>query len=166
MPISFGNLACRDARMRLYNFSSNSRICPAHSKWQETWRAASLRIFSALALRGQRSAPRLPWRESWNPCHARLARDVAQKTNTRPPVETHSCVSANRQAFAIANFIRQSRVPRRKNASLQLFVELTDMPRTFQMTGDVARRVSTDFSAVGLAGVSVPPPPARDEIRA
>ncbi len=74
-------------------------------------------------------------------------------------VETHSCVSANRQASAIANFIRQSRVPRRKNASLQLFVELTDMPRTFQMARDVARRVSTDFSAVGLAGVSVPPPP-------
>ena len=38
--------------MRLYNFSSNSRICPAHSKWQETWRAASLRIFPPLDLRG------------------------------------------------------------------------------------------------------------------
>ena len=28
LPISFGNLTCRDARMRLYNFSSNSRYAP------------------------------------------------------------------------------------------------------------------------------------------
>ena len=40
-------------------------------------------------------------------------------------VETHSCVSASCQVFAIGDFIRQSCLPRRKNASLQLFVELT-----------------------------------------
>ncbi len=39
-------------------------------------------------------------------------------------VETHSCVSASCQVFAIGDFIRQSCLPRRKNASLQLFVEL------------------------------------------
>ena len=40
-------------------------------------------------------------------------------------VETHSCVSASCQVFAIGDFIRQSCLPRRKNASLQVFVELT-----------------------------------------
>ena len=39
-------------------------------------------------------------------------------------VETHSCVSASCQVFAIGDFIRQSCLQRRKNASLQLFVEL------------------------------------------
>ena len=40
-------------------------------------------------------------------------------------VETHSCVSASCQVFATGDFIRQSCLPRRKNASLQVFVELT-----------------------------------------
>ena len=40
-------------------------------------------------------------------------------------VETHSCVSASCQVFAIGDFIRQSCLLRRKNASLQVFVELT-----------------------------------------
>ena len=40
-------------------------------------------------------------------------------------VETHSCVSASCQVFAIGDFIRQSCLLRRKNASLQLFVEFT-----------------------------------------
>ena len=39
-------------------------------------------------------------------------------------VETHSCVSASCQVFATGDFIRQSCLLRRKNASLQLFVEL------------------------------------------
>ena len=40
-------------------------------------------------------------------------------------VETHSCVSASCQVFATGDFIRQSCLPRRKNASLQVFVEFT-----------------------------------------
>ena len=67
-----------------------------------------------------------------------------RQTTRNPPVETHSCVSPSRQAFAAGDFIRQSRVPRRKNASLQLFAELTDIPRTAPMTGDAARHVSTN----------------------
>ena len=67
-----------------------------------------------------------------------------RQTTRNPPVETHSCVSASRQAFAAGDFIRQSRVPRRENASLQLFAELTDIPRTAPMTGDAARHVSTN----------------------
>ena len=70
-----------------------------------------------------------------------------RQTTRNPPVETHSCVSASRQAFATGDFIRQSRVPsvpRRENASLQLFAELTDIPRTAPMTGDAARHVSTN----------------------
>ena len=67
-----------------------------------------------------------------------------RQTTRNPPVETHSCVSASRQVFATGDFIRQSRVPRRKNASLQLFAELTDIPRTAPMTGDAARHVSTN----------------------
>ena len=67
-----------------------------------------------------------------------------RQTTRNPPVETHSCVSASRQVFATGDFIRQSRVPRRENASLQLFAELTDIPRTAPMTGDAARHVSTN----------------------
>ena len=68
-----------------------------------------------------------------------------RKRQTRKnPVETHSCVSASRQVFAAGDFIRQSRVPRRENASLQLFAELTNIPRAFPMTGDAARHVSTN----------------------
>ena len=40
-------------------------------------------------------------------------------------VEMHSCVSASCQVFATGDFIRQSCLLRRKNASLQVFVELT-----------------------------------------
>ena len=54
-------------------------------------------------------------------------------------VETHSCVSASCQVFATGDFIRQSCLPRRKNASLQVFVELTKyVPRE----GIVARILS------------------------
>ena len=40
-------------------------------------------------------------------------------------VETHSCVSASCQVFATGDFIRQSCLLRRKNASLQVFTEFT-----------------------------------------
>ena len=70
-----------------------------------------------------------------------------RQTTRNPPVETHSCVSASRQAFATGDFIRQSCVPRRENASLQLFAELTDIPRTAPMTGDAARHVSPSRQA-------------------
>ena len=40
-------------------------------------------------------------------------------------VETHSCVSASCQVFATGDFIRQFCLPRRKNASLQVFTEFT-----------------------------------------
>ena len=50
-------------------------------------------------------------------------------------VETHSCVSASCQVFAIGDFIRQSCWLRRKNASLQLFVEFT-LNMTFYVVED------------------------------
>ncbi|CDA94013.1 unknown [Prevotella sp. CAG:1320] len=66
-------------------------------------------------------------------CVSRLIYINASSTNStlcaqpcyHQTVETHSCVSASCQVFAIGDFIRQSCLPRRKNASLQLFVELT-----------------------------------------
>ena len=51
-------------------------------------------------------------------------RDAFLRLSQLPSLR-HSCVSASCQVFATGDFIRQSCLPRRKNASLQLFVELT-----------------------------------------
>ena len=55
-------------------------------------------------------------------------------------VETHSCVSASCQVFAIGDFIRQSCLPRRKNASLHLGYtqDIQAISRPTQMSGFVA----------------------------
>ena len=78
-------------------------------------------------------------------------------------VETHSCVSASCQVFATGDFIRQSCLLRRKNASLQVFTEFT-YNRIVKRASKRSNKSSVEtWRAASLSSGRAAPPLTRTE---